>query len=38
MFVDVSKAHKVLTNEEARSVFDEFGHPDGKQCTIFFIN
>lgn len=31
MFVDVSKAHKVLTNDDARAVFDEFGHPDGKQ-------
>ncbi|KAJ3345863.1 secretory subunit, partial [Kappamyces sp. JEL0680] len=30
-FVDISKAYKVLTDEEARKLFDEFGHPDGKQ-------
>ena len=30
-FVDISKAYKVLTDEEARALFDEFGHPDGKQ-------
>ncbi|KAJ3309051.1 secretory subunit [Boothiomyces sp. JEL0838] len=31
-FVDISKAYKVLTDEEARKLFDEFGHPDGKQA------
>ena len=30
-FVDISKAYKVLTDEEARKLYDEFGHPDGKQ-------
>jgi translocation protein SEC63 len=30
-FVDISKAYKVLTDEDARALFDEFGHPDGKQ-------
>lgn len=39
MFVDVSKAYKVLTDvvkctltQDARALFDEFGHPDGKQA------
>ncbi|KAI8923996.1 Sec63 Brl domain-containing protein [Entophlyctis helioformis] len=32
LFVDISKAYKVLTDEEARKVFDETGHPDGKQA------
>jgi translocation protein SEC63 len=31
-FVEISKAHKVLTNDEARKVFDETGHPDGRQA------
>jgi translocation protein SEC63 len=31
-FVEISKAYNVLTDEEARKIFDEFGHPDGKQC------
>ena len=30
-FVDISKAYKVLTNDDAKSIYDEFGHPDGKQ-------
>jgi translocation protein SEC63 len=30
-FIEISKAYKVLTDEEARKLFDEFGHPDGKQ-------
>ncbi|KAJ3113714.1 secretory subunit [Phlyctochytrium bullatum] len=30
-FVDISKAYKVLTDEEARKIWDETGHPDGKQ-------
>ncbi|KAJ3330718.1 secretory subunit [Blyttiomyces sp. JEL0837] len=29
--VEISKARKVLTDEEARKTWDEFGHPDGKQ-------
>ena len=32
MFIDISKAHKVLTDEEARKLYEEFGHPDGKQA------
>ncbi|ORE07708.1 hypothetical protein BCV72DRAFT_102067 [Rhizopus microsporus var. microsporus] len=30
-FIDITKAYKVLTNEEARRNYAEFGHPDGKQ-------
>jgi len=30
-WIDITKAYKVLTNEEARKNFEEFGHPDGKQ-------
>ncbi|KAJ3211605.1 secretory subunit [Dinochytrium kinnereticum] len=30
-FVEISKAYKVLTDEEARKIWDETGHPDGKQ-------
>ncbi|KAL2912598.1 secretory subunit [Polyrhizophydium stewartii] len=30
-FVDISKAYKTLTDPETRKVFDETGHPDGKQ-------
>ncbi|KAJ3190645.1 secretory subunit [Irineochytrium annulatum] len=30
-YVEISKAYKVLTDEEARAIWDEFGHPDGKQ-------
>ncbi|KAH9270693.1 hypothetical protein BASA83_007053 [Batrachochytrium salamandrivorans] len=32
MFVDISKAYKVLTDEESRNIFDSTGHPDGKQA------
>ncbi len=35
-FVDISKAYKVLTDEEAKKIWDEFGHPDGKQSMFFF--
>ncbi|KAJ8329932.1 secretory subunit [Batrachochytrium dendrobatidis] len=31
-FVEISKAYKVLTDSEARMIFDETGHPDGKQA------
>lgn len=30
-FIDISKAYQVLTDEEARKNWEEFGHPDGKQ-------
>ncbi|EIE77789.1 hypothetical protein RO3G_02493 [Rhizopus delemar RA 99-880] len=30
-FIDITKAYKVLTDEDARRNFLEFGHPDGKQ-------
>lgn len=32
IFIDISKAYKVLTDEDARKTWDEFGHPDGKQA------
>ncbi|KAI8909214.1 Sec63 Brl domain-containing protein [Gorgonomyces haynaldii] len=32
MYIDISKAYKVLTDEEAKKMWDEFGHPDGKQA------
>ncbi|KAJ3101493.1 secretory subunit [Phlyctochytrium planicorne] len=31
VFIEISKAHTVLTDEEARKIWDETGHPDGKQ-------
>ncbi|ORX79099.1 hypothetical protein BCR32DRAFT_281697 [Anaeromyces robustus] len=30
-WIEITKAYKVLTNEEARRNFEEYGHPDGKQ-------
>jgi len=30
-WIEITKAYKVLTDEEARRNFEEFGHPDGKQ-------
>ncbi|KAJ3413732.1 secretory subunit [Chytridiales sp. JEL 0842] len=36
-FVEISKAYNVLTDEEARKIFDEFGHPDGKQSLTLGI-
>ncbi|CAG8801006.1 424_t:CDS:2, partial [Racocetra fulgida] len=33
-FINISKAYKVLTNEETRRNFEEFGHPDGKQDLL----
>eukprot|EP00842_Homolaphlyctis_polyrhiza_P006541 jgi/Hompol1/6889/HPOL_002506-RA len=32
IFTEISKAHTVLTDPEARKIFDETGHPDGKQA------
>ncbi|CAG8735695.1 696_t:CDS:2, partial [Dentiscutata heterogama] len=31
-FIDISKAYKVLTDEDIRRNFEEWGHPDGKQA------
>lgn len=31
-FVDISKAYKVLTDEDARKNWEEWGNPDGRQC------
>ncbi|KAI8894161.1 Sec63 Brl domain-containing protein [Globomyces pollinis-pini] len=31
-FVDLTKAYTVLTDPEAKAIWDEFGHPDGKQA------
>ena len=33
-FVYISKAYKILTNEEAKKVFDETGNPDGTECIF----
>ena len=30
-FVDITKAYKVLTDEDVRKNYEEWGHPDGKQ-------
>ncbi|KAI8973324.1 Sec63 Brl domain-containing protein [Mycotypha africana] len=30
-FIDITKAYKVLTDEDTRRNYEEFGHPDGKQ-------
>ncbi|KAJ1552806.1 secretory subunit, partial [Cladochytrium tenue] len=35
--VQINKAYKVLTDDEARKIFDEFGHPDGKQAMSLGI-
>ncbi|RUS16942.1 DnaJ domain-containing protein, partial [Jimgerdemannia flammicorona] len=32
IFVDISKAYKVLTDEDTRKNYEEYGHPDGKQA------
>ncbi|KAJ3285726.1 secretory subunit [Borealophlyctis nickersoniae] len=32
-YVDITKASKVLTDDDARANYEEFGHPDGKQAT-----
>lgn len=37
IFIEISKAHTVLTDDEARATFDEFGHPDGKQAMTLGI-
>ncbi|KAI9333350.1 Sec63 Brl domain-containing protein [Zopfochytrium polystomum] len=37
IFIEISKAHTVLTDDEARKTFDEFGHPDGKQAMSLGI-
>ncbi|KAI9330878.1 Sec63 Brl domain-containing protein [Obelidium mucronatum] len=34
---ELSKAQKVLTDEEARKTWDEFGHPDGRQALTLGI-
>ncbi|TPX30790.1 hypothetical protein SmJEL517_g05707 [Synchytrium microbalum] len=36
-FIDISKAYKVLTDEDARKNWEEFGHPDGKQSLSLGI-
>jgi translocation protein SEC63 len=32
-FVDISKAYRVLTDEEARKLYEETGNPDGTQAN-----
>lgn len=36
-FVDITKAYKVLTDEETRKNYEEYGHPDGKQAYALGI-
>ncbi len=31
-YVEITKAYKALTDDDARKNWEEFGHPDGKQC------
>ncbi|CAG8489397.1 13194_t:CDS:10, partial [Ambispora gerdemannii] len=31
-FIDITKAYKVLTDEDIRKNYEEWGHPDGKQA------
>ncbi|KAJ1537122.1 secretory subunit [Nowakowskiella sp. JEL0078] len=33
-YVEIGKAYKVLTDADARQRWEEFGHPDGKQCDL----
>lgn len=33
LFVEISKAHKVLTDQEARETWETTGHPDGTQAS-----
>ncbi|CAG8727560.1 13179_t:CDS:2, partial [Ambispora leptoticha] len=30
-FIDITKAYKVLTDDDIRKNYEEWGHPDGKQ-------
>ncbi|KAJ3128168.1 secretory subunit [Nowakowskiella sp. JEL0407] len=36
-YIQIGKAYKVLTDEEARQRWEEFGHPDGKQSLTLGI-
>jgi len=36
-FVDITKAYKVLTDEDTRKNYEEWGHPDGKQAYTLGI-
>lgn len=36
-FVDISKAYKILTDEEAKKKFDETGNPDGTESNLFIV-
>jgi len=36
-WIDITKAYKVLTNEEARKNYEEFGNPDGRQSISLGI-
>lgn len=37
IFVDITKAYKVLTDDETRKNYEEWGHPDGKQAYTLGI-
>ncbi|KAK9696518.1 secretory subunit [Basidiobolus ranarum] len=36
-FVEITKAYKVLTDDEIRKNYEEFGHPDGRQSMSLGI-
>ncbi|KAM3584756.1 secretory subunit, variant 2 [Umbelopsis sp. WA50703] len=36
-FVEITKAYKVLTDDEIRKNYEEYGHPDGKQSYTMGI-
>ncbi|KAI8583462.1 hypothetical protein K450DRAFT_223807 [Umbelopsis ramanniana AG] len=36
-FVEITKAYKVLTDEDTRKNYEEYGHPDGKQSYTMGI-
>ena len=41
MFVKISKAHDVLTDDEARENYEKYGNPDGRQarnCPSVFLH
>lgn len=36
-YIDITKAYKVLTDEETRKNYEEWGHPDGRQAYTMGI-
>lgn len=37
MFIKISKAYKVLTDDDAKKIWEEWGNPDGRQAYSFGI-